>query len=123
MKRDNEETKFEIGSLTSMMKESNMFDGGDEYDLLLEGYNCIWDEADCFYILSIVVRRYERYLRIVDFDGQEHLKYIKESIDQFLEKYKGENVWSVIAMEEMIEIDGEILEVVDMEGVKSLSKR
>lgn len=122
MKRNIEETEFEIDSLTDRMRESNMLDGEDEYNLLLEGYNCKWDETDCLKIIDTTVSRYERYLKNVNFT---EYKYMEKTIDNFLGKYKGNkenkenNNWSVRAMEEMIEIDGGILQVIEMEEITS----
>jgi hypothetical protein len=122
MKRNIEETEFEIDSLTDRMRESNMLDGEDEYNLLLEGYNCKWDETDCLKTIDKTVSRYERYLKNVNFT---EYKYMEKTIDNFLGKYKqnkenkGTNNWSVRAMEEMIEIDGRILQVIEMENITS----
>jgi hypothetical protein len=115
MKRTINELDFEIDSLTNMMKESNMLDGEDEYNLLLEGYNCMWDESECFYIMDKAISRYNRYLRNVKFG---EYKFIEELIKYFLKAYDNKtrgDVWSYSAMEEMREIDGEILQIVDME--------
>lgn len=101
-----------IDSLIGMMKESNLFDGEDEYNLLLEGYHCEWDDPDTLEILSKAVSRYNRYIRNINFGKYS---YIEEMITKFLHKYEDNVKWTVKAMNEMVDIDGEILQIIQGE--------
>lgn len=101
-----------IDSLTEMMKESNMFDEGDEYKLLVEGYTYRWDARDqtcCLIILNKAKYRYQRYLRNINFGFQ--YDYIEERINLFLSEFEV----SKEGVELMKEIDGLILEVIEHE--------
>jgi len=111
------EIEVDIDSITDMMKESNMFDGDDEMAMLLEGSDCKWDNAMCYKILDKAVSRYNRYVRNINFGNYS---YIEEQINVFLHKYEGNTKpWTFQAMKAMVEIDGEILQIIEMEEVVS----
>lgn len=117
MKRKGE-CDISINSLTDMMRESNMFDEYDEYKLLLEGYQCKKRDlsfATLTVLLEKAVSRYNRYIKNVNFGDYS---YIEELIITFIQKYeskKKDTPWTLEAMEEMGVIDGEILQIIQME--------
>lgn len=122
MKRKIEDSFFTdaIDSITEMMKESNMFDEEDEYKMLIEGYHCKWEDTDCWEILEKAVSRYNRYISNINFGEYND---IKTRITMFLQKYsQGSIEWSEQALHEMIDIDGDILQIIEVEELTTEMK-
>jgi hypothetical protein len=127
MKRKIEDDKSSfttvIDSITEMMKESNMFDEEDEYRMLLDAYHCEWEDTDCIQILKKAIGRYNRYISNINFGEYDD---IETRITTFLQKYSRSSIeWSEQGLQEMRDIDGDILQIIEVEeltmGMKSFA--